>query len=270
MCHVQRASTVAVGGEHEPPLEPTEPTDAEWISLLTDDEEGAPSSCERALGRTPPRMPHCASRAPSVPRVRAPIPPRIIARLHREGEDDVVWIATHLRENGMQLGIVAITRRTSIGLEVQAMGPHEGPSENAELRLLRTGSGVIVSVEADRGEARVARFLIQSGGSLVQTVIDGTTDEDCQDPGEIVLRRIEEIPHVDGWTSRVVRTATLEERSDGVLVREHLTIHELDRRNPDARVRATHDANAIRLLVPSGVRLRAQGPPLDVHEIIRP
>lgn len=269
MCHVERASTVSVGGEHELPLEPTEPTDAEWISLLTDDEEGAPSSCERALSRTPPRMPHCTSRAPSTPRVRAPISPRIVARLHRDGEDDVVWIATHLVESGMQLGIVAIIRRTSIGLEVQAMGPYEGPGENAELRLLRTGSGVIVSVEADRGEARVARFLIQSGGSLVQAVIDGATDRDCQEPGEIALRRVEELPRVDGWTSRVVRTATLEEQSDGVLVREHLTIHELDRRNPDARVRATHDANAARLLTPIGVRLRAQRPPLDVHEIIR-
>jgi hypothetical protein len=252
------------GGENEVL---TEPTDAEWIALLTDDEEGLASSCELALAHMVPRVPQCTHREQATRPPRAAMAPRIAARLHREGQDDIVWITTHLTMDGMHVGIVAIVRRTSFGLEVQAMGTHIGPADNAELRLLRIGSTNIVSVEAERGSERIAHLLIQSGGSLIPTVIEGGPEERCDAPAEIVLRRIEENPRSDGWTVRIVRTATLEERPDALLVREHLTVHELDRRNPDERVRASHDADAIRRLVPVGARLRSDRAPLDANEM---
>ncbi len=265
MCHARRVLTSDAGGEHVL----TQPTDAEWIALLTDDEEGVASSCELALAHMVSREPLCAQSGAAPRSPRAAIAPRIAARLHREGQDDVIWIATHMTRDGMHVGVMAIVRRTSFGLEVQAMGAYTGPADNAELRLLRVGSTNIVSVEAERGHDRVAHLLIQSGGSLIPTVIEGASEDRCGATAEIVLRHIEESPRPDGWTVRVVRTATLEERPDVLLVREHLTVHELDRRNPDERIRARHDADAIRRLVPVGGRLRSDRAPLDVNEIVR-
>lgn len=241
-----------------------EPTDAEWLALLTDDEEGPSSSCERVLARTPPPVPRCEGgvTAPA-PALRA-IAPRIAARLHRPGDDDLLWVATHLTEDGRHSGPLAVVRRTALGLEVQALGTHVGPAEQAELRILRTSTASVVSVEADSGSARIARLLMQSGGALVPAALDDP-EGGCRAPAEIVLRRVDEERRPDGWTRREVRTAVLEESDSAVLVREHLTVRELDLENADAPPRATHDADAIRRLVPSGAHLRA-----DRRELMPP
>ncbi|MDQ3034188.1 MAG: hypothetical protein M3Y87_17400, partial [Myxococcota bacterium] len=253
MCHESRPGASTSGAES---ATPEEPTDAEWIALLTDDEEGPSSSCEVALARTPPQIPRCrrASAGPA-PALLA-IPPRIAARLHRSGDDDLLWIATHQTGDGMRSGPLAVVRRTALGLEVQALGTHLGPAEHAELRMLRTGAATVVAVEADSGGARIAQLLIQSGGALVPAALDDP-EGGCSAPAQIVLRRADETRRSDGWTRRAVRTAVLDESDDAVLVREHLTVRELDLADADAPPRATHDADAIRRLVPAGARLRA-------------
>lgn len=254
MCHEVRFAAASAGGEA---AELAEPTDAEWVDLLTDDEEGESSSCERVLARTPPQIPRCEGQPVAAAPTLLAIAPRIIARLHREGDDDLLWVATHRTSEGMHAGPLAVVRRTALGLEVQALGTHVGPSAHAELRILRAASAAVVAVEADRGDERVAHLLIQSGGALVPAALDVAPGERCLAPAQLVLRQVREERRPDGWTRRAVRTAILAESEDVVIVREHLTVRELDPSDPDAPPRATHDADAIRRLQPAGSRLRA-------------
>lgn len=254
VCHEARAAAATAGAESAPIHEPT---DAEWIALLTDDEEGRSSSCEIVLARTPPQVPRCDGAPAPAPATLLAIPARIAARMHRDGEDDLLWVATHRTQDGRLSGPLAVVRRTVLGLEVQALGPHLGSAEHAELRLLRTGTTSVVAIEAEHEGARVGHLLIQSGGALVPAAIDDPAGAGCQAPARLVLRRIDEERRADGWTRRATRTAVLAEDEGAVIVREHLTIRELDLADPDAAPRATHDADAVRRLVPSGTRLRA-------------
>lgn len=257
MCHEVRSASASAGGEHEL----AEPTDAEWIHLLTDDEEGRPSSCERALALAPPQEPRCeGAPARALGELHA-IPPRIVARMHREGEDDVLWVATHRTADGMHAGPVAMVRRTALGLEVQALGRHVGPAEHVDARVLRAGSMVVVSIESEAGQDRVADLLIRAGGALVPAALEDP-ELGCQAPARLVLRGRREQPTGDGWTRQAVHTTVLDEGAGALLVREHLTIRELDAHDRDAPPRATHDADAVRRLVASGTRLRADRGPL--------
>lgn len=237
------------------------PTDAEWIALLTDDEEGPSSSCERALARTSAPLPTCGA-APSsaAPSLRA-IPARIVAHGEREGEDDVIWVATQRTADGRFAGPLAIVRRTALGLEVQALGSHLGAADRAELRLLRANAGAVVVVAAERGGERVATLLVQSGGAIVPAALE-EPEGACAAPAEIVLRGTRDVAIGEGWTRRETRTAVLDESVRGVIVREHLTVAERDASDPDAPPRATHDADAVRTLAVSGARIRADRPPL--------
>lgn len=269
MCHEVRSGLATAGAEDgtggdgsaEPPREADEPSDAEWIALLTDDEEGRPSSCERALALTPPQEPRCDGSPPRTPARLFAIPPRIAARMHREGEDDVVWVATHRTAEGMHAGPIALVRRTTLGLEVQAIGRHVGPAEHVEARVLRAGGAVVVSMESESAGDRVADLLVRSGGALVPAALEDP-ELGCQAPARVVLRRRREERATDGWVSRSVRTAMLDETPDAIVVREHLSIRELDAADLDAPPRATHDADAVRRLVASGTRLRADRGPL--------
>ncbi|WP_053235919.1 hypothetical protein [Sandaracinus amylolyticus] len=258
VCHEARRAAPSAGGES---IEVPEPTDAEWIALLTDDEEGRPSSCEELLARTPPQEPQCASDRPRALGTLHPIAPRIVARLHREGEDDVLWVATHTTAAGLHVGPLALVRRTTLGLEVQAIGRHAGSADHAEARVLRTDDAIVVSIESELAGDRVADLLVRSGGALVPAALD-EPEVGCQAPARIVLRHRAEQHADDGWTIRTVRTAVLDEDPHAVVLREHLTVREIDAADPDAPPRATHDADGIRRLTPTGVRLRADRGPL--------
>ncbi|UJR78608.1 hypothetical protein [Sandaracinus amylolyticus] len=258
VCHETRRASSSAGGES---TEASEPTDADWIALLTDDEEGRPSSCEELLARTPPQEPVCTGARPRALGTLHPIAPRIVARLHREGEDDVLWVATHTTSEGLHVGPLALVRRTTLGLEVQAIGRHAGSADHAEARVLRTEDAVVVSIESELAGDRIADLLVRSGGALVPAALDDP-DVGCQAPARIVLRRRDEQRADDGWTIRTVRTAVLDEDARSVVLREHLTVRELDAADPDAPPRATHDADGIRHLTPSGARLRADRGPL--------
>lgn len=243
--------------------EGTEREEAAWTSLLVDDGEGRRSSCERALARTPPSEPRCAGAPPAHGQLFA-IPPRLAAVARRPGEDDVVWVATHRTADGSLSGPLAIVRHTAVGLEVQALGTHAGPGEQAHPRILRAGPTTLVVIEAAQGDTRVAHLLVQSGGALVPAALDDPT-LGCQSPARIVLRRTDRGPAPGGWRERRVRTATIDEEAGTFVVREHLSVEEVDSDGPDARVRARRDSDRVRTLTAAGARLRADRGPIDVE-----
>lgn len=241
----------------------TEPTEAEWTALLHDDGEGAATSCEAALARTPPSAPRCEHEERS-PAPTFAIAPRLVAHAQRTGEDDLVWIATHRAGEHELSGPIAIVRRTALGLEVQALGTHTGPSEQVSLRLLRAGASTAIAIEsADRGE-RVADLMIQAGGALIPAVIDEPGR--CRSRARVILRRSDDRGASGRWRERRVRSATLEEGEGAVIVREHLRVDEIDPADPEAPPRARRESDRVRRLVPEGARLRADQPPIDLDE----
>jgi len=237
--------------------------DVAWTSLLVDDDEGLRSSCERALARTPPSVPRCEG-APAIEQLLFAIPPRLVALARRPGEDDIVWVATHRTHEGALSGPIAIVRPTELGLEIQGLGTHTGPGEQVHMRILRAGTATLVAIESALGETRVADLLVQSGGALVPAALEDPT-LGCQAPARVVLRRTDVHPTAGGWRERRVRTATLHEDASAFVVREHLSVEEVDSDDPDAPVRARRESDRVRTLTATGARLRADRGPIDVE-----
>lgn len=237
--------------------------DVAWTSLLVDDDEGLRSSCEAALARTPPSVPRCEATPVVEPRLFA-IPPRLVALARRPGEDDIVWVATHRTQDGALSGPIAIVRSTQLGLEIQGLGTHTGPGDQLHMRILRAGPATLVAIESTLGETRVADLLVQSGGALVPAALEDPT-LGCQAPARIVLRRSDLRPTGGGWRERRVRTATLHEDAAAFVVREHLSVEEVDSDDPDAPVRARRESDRVRRLTVTGTRLRTDRGPIEVE-----
>jgi hypothetical protein len=224
-------AVVSAGGESR------EPEDADWIGLLTTRDEGQLSGCELALEELPTRPPPCSA----VPEGRrlTPIRPEVVAYEARPGELEAVWVATHgIQGTSWVRGPLALVARTPLGLEVQAVGVHEGSRNRAALRVLRPSGGTVVVVESEEGSRRIADLLVQAGGTLNRAEPPG--EERCASPAHVLLLDQSEARE-NTWLMRTVLSTQISDEEGALWIREHRSVRELDPDHPENRPRSTED-----------------------------
>jgi hypothetical protein len=218
--------------------------------------------CEPARTRVEAIETGCGESLASGQEVR--VEPRVLAASRREGEPEVVWVATHLVNAERARGPLAIVERTALGLEVQALGIYEGPIEVLDVRLFRVAGAYVVAIEQTQEGGSMLELLVQSGGALV---VAGFEDVDgrCTDTARVTVRGAEFEPLGGGWSRRTTRTSTLLPTPTALVVQEHLTVEEVETARPDSPPRSRADADGVRYLVPHGSRLLPDRPGLDAR-----
>ena len=240
VCHAPRIDTAD-----------QEPTDGEWARLLSVADETRRGTCEPLLARASAAHASCDV-APRGARVA--VEPVVLAREPIDEATWIVWVGDARVGETWGSGPIAVVRRTELGLEVQALGRHDGPFEGARARALRAGETDVVVIETERCASgapctREARFLVRAGGALTPaTVRSGPRCEAAID-----LRR--GVPAVSLEASDWVVTSTVETAGDALLVREHASLRP---RSEDGVARpAVREASAERRLVIERGALRA-------------
>lgn len=261
------------GGSSEPeePFVLPTPTRAQWIGLLTAEDEH-PSPCDQQLRNTAPLIASCGGRSPALTPELSPIPARVVGHHYEPGNPtyDLVWVATHRArdENDPRVrGPIAIVARTETGLEIQALGWYFGSLDAMELRFWKLGNQWVVGIESSIDGVRGMDLMLQAAGALVTAAIESPSGV-CEVPGRVTLYEQIRRPLRPGWQQRIVRTGSVSAQRRFLVVDEHLRVQEVDLENPDTSPIVSIDADGRRALRPDrgGVRFHADHPPLELTE----
>lgn len=161
------------------------------------------------------------------------------------------WVTWTTRQSGESALVIA--RRTSLGLEAQALGAHVGPAIRPTLRVLVVGPTRVIVLESSSAATSTERdawLYVVHRGRVVPLGID---------EGRTALHvRAERRTTLDGGWCRVATfTATLEASGDGLVVHEHASVRELAEDRPELAARSTSEVERARTLRWSAGALRS-------------
>jgi hypothetical protein len=166
------------------------------------------------------------------------------------GEPDtwVLWCA-----HGAEVGVLLRVRRTSLGLEVQSIGRHSGPSVRPTIRALSVGRALVVIVESSsdaQSTERLAWLYVERGARIVPLTLDDA-------PARVRVRAERIAPLGSGWSRAETLTATIDAGTGGLFVHEHASVREIADGRPELPARATYEVERARFLRGNGDALEA-------------
>lgn len=163
-----------------------------------------------------------------------------VVALSALGPDE--WITWTARERGS--GTLVRSRRTSLGLEAQAIGSHDGPHVRPSIRVLIVSGTRIVIVESSASESSTERdawLYVEHAGEILPLTLDGAS-------AQLRVRAEQQTALERGWTRAATLTATFESIEDRLVVHEHESVRELAEDRPELPARSTYEVERARTL----------------------
>lgn len=244
----------------------------EWIELITGVGAGKTTAydCTKQTIRWPAPPPDCpsdeaSSELPFVPVVLGE--DSVIERRLPNGQR-LVWIITHVRDDGFALGPVALVEPTPQGTAVHAIGPLRARYERARLVLWSIGDGEVLAAEGETCTdpqlattcKRGVQLLVRVGDAFRWTPLQNGAG--CVDTAWIELARTAEVARTDGWIRKLDYVANVQSDPRYVVVTEQVTVHDRDSRDPAGTPRLVRRIDSDRFLHVSQGTLTSRQPPL--------
>lgn len=180
----------------------------------------------------------------------------------------LVWILTTRYASGDALGPVALVEVRKKRLRVEALGSLRANPERAKLKLLRTGSAVLLLAEGERCSGasaasceRSARIMPLRGKRFEPARIVNAAGA-CLEAGFVHLAREEVDTLASGRQRRYRVDASLSATRDGLRLLELVTVHDREGRGANAPERLFRRAEGTTVLRLSGADLVSDNPTL--------
>ncbi|MDC0711155.1 hypothetical protein POL68_21985 [Stigmatella sp. ncwal1] len=173
----------------------------------------------------------------------------------------LVWVIARRFSNGEALGPIGLVERTDKGIIVRALGSLRSFPQQAKLRLERSGEVDVLVAEGDQCTEeepivchRFARLLPMRNGRFFAEAVTSEAGR-CLGPAWFPLGR-EQLMEVSGGLQRKMeQSSTLKFTSEGILLNEMVSMHDIDPKRPSMPPRAYRRAQAERVLRVEGNRL---------------
>jgi hypothetical protein len=245
-------------------------TEAEWTRLVVG-EASSGSSVTAACDRTPIRWQLPTECSPTLESAgdAQPIPlaPDSTTVRRYGNSKSFVFVKTHRYSNGEVLGPLAIVDKTPQGIFVRNLGVLRTREERLRLKINGAGNLLIAEGETctDANDpascTRGVRFLPIVDDQFHAAAID-LEDRQCVSPAMFTPSFSQTITLPNGWRRSFSLAASYEEKDDGVVIHEQVTIEDSDPRAPSVPPRRFRQVESDRFIRVNAGRLVSDKVPL--------
>jgi hypothetical protein len=247
----------------------------EWLKLIVKPKAQnrdviGEHDCTGAEIRYEPPPSDCLVKAPLLTAPEpVPLTEESVFERRLQGEQRLVWVATHRFANGDGFGPVALARILATGIEVEAIGNLRLRRERVDLDLWTIeGRKVLVA----HGETcmkrrdpsschRAANVLIELDKAFLHPVISYKSGR-CIDEPWVELKRSEDLPLENGWNRHFEITSSLTRDLRYVVITEQVRVQDSDPDAPDIPPREVRRIDTERFLHVEGPLLVTRQHPL--------
>jgi hypothetical protein len=175
----------------------------------------------------------------------------------------LVWVITHRFEDGDGYGPLALARRDSAGLWVEALGVLRMHGDRVKLERWNIQKETVISVsgescsQAQNGQRRCQRatqLLLQHGQQLMAAPVVDPQNR-CLEQAQFQLARSQERPVGAGVVRTFELSADITHDARYVVVEERLLVRDADSRSQNQPARVVQRVETRRLLQPYAGRL---------------
>lgn len=216
-----------------------------WISYSS-----KPNACEGPRASEPP------------PR-RQPVAEETVQVRDLGDGSYLVWVVTHLFEDGDGYGPIALVHRESDGLSVDAIGALRSHRDRVKLERWNIQKDTVVAASGELCERtqsgqricdRTTKLLLQHGQQLLSAPVVDPQGR-CLQAGTFELARTHERPLSSGLTRTFEMNSEIKHDSRYVVVEERLLVRDADASSRSTPARIVQRVETRRLLQPYGGRL---------------
>lgn len=261
------------GNPPEPAGMVREPQPDEWISLITKGVAGvsATEDCagHRVVWPTPPAECDQAETLNDAPFESVVLGPDSVIERRLPNGQRLVWIITHVRNDGFAMGPIGLVELTDRGASVLALGTLRARYERVRLQLWTVGEGEVLVAEGETCEdpqlattcRRGAQLMLRVGNTFRWEALKDARGQ-CLDTAWFELARSAEMTQPDGWTRRLDYVANVQNDSRYVVVTEQITVNDRDSHDPAGAPRLVRKIDTDRFIHVSAAGLVSRQQPL--------
>ena len=181
--------------------------------------------------------------------------------------ENLVWIRTHQYANGERLGPMALVETTPQGLVVRTLGVLRTREERLRVKMGASGNVLIAEGETCTDDhdpstcTRLIRFLPVTSDHFRAGAINNEEGR-CLSPASFEPTKTTTITLDNGWARKFVLAASYEEKGEGIVIHEQVTISDSDPRHAEVPPRPFRMVDGDRHLRISGDSLVSDSLPL--------